>query len=343
MAIDWTCHPLGEPISWPESLKTAVRIVLSSGFPMMVHWGAELFTFYNDAYAPSLGHKHPGHLGQPAREWWSEMWDQLTPIFDQVLAGDTVYVQNARYTPDRDGVAQEAFFTHSHSLLWDEDGCIAGIFLVVTETTSEVWAKRDRDSANQQQRLLNEELAHRIKNMMSVVQAIAHQTLNKVEDREAVTSFSKRLAALASAHDVLTRDQWASALLGEIAKGAVATFGEDCFILSGPDVTIGPRATLSLSLLLHELATNAAKYGALTAPDGKVALNWAVRSDGEKDMLDLTWTERGGPPAKEPSHTGFGSRLIRMGLTGSGGVTVSYETDGLVVAASAPLYQVQEV
>ncbi|WP_460371052.1 HWE histidine kinase domain-containing protein, partial [Actinocorallia lasiicapitis] len=95
-----------------------------------------------------------------------------------------------------------------------------------------------------------------------VVQAIAHQTLDKVEDQEAVTAFGKRLSALAAANDVLTRDQWSTAKLGDVAIGALATFGEDRFLLSGPDVIIGPRATLSLSLMLHELATNAAKYGA---------------------------------------------------------------------------------
>lgn len=341
-SIDWTDHPLGDPIGWPAPLTTAVQIVLSSGFPMMVHWGPELFTFYNDAYAPSLGHKHPGHMGQPAREWWSEMWEQLIPVFDQVLAGKTVFVENGRYTPDRDGVPKEAFFTHSHSPLWDVDGRVAGIFLVVTETTSEVVAKRDRDAANEQQLLLNEELAHRIKNTLSVVQALAQQTLNKVEDQEAVSSFGKRLTALAAAHDVLTRDQWSTAGLGDVAKGALATFGDDRFLLSGPEVIIGPRATLSLSLMLHELATNAAKYGALTAPDGKVAVSWTVTGDGDKDMLRLSWKERGGPPAKEPTRKGFGSRLIRMGLTGSGGVTLSYGPEGLTVAATAPLYQVQE-
>nr|WP_260449623.1 PAS domain-containing sensor histidine kinase [Sphingomonas sp. TX0522] len=308
----------------------------------MVHWGAELFTVYNDAYARILGRKHPGMLGQPARAWWSEMWDQLTPIFDRVLAGETVFIENGRYTPDRDGVSKEAFFTHSHSPLWDVDGRVAGIFLVVTETTSEVVARRDRDAATEQQMLLNEELAHRIKNTMSVVQAIAHQTLDKVEDQEAVTAFGKRLSALAAANDVLTRDQWSTAKLGDVAIGALATFGEDRFLLSGPDVIIGPRATLSLSLMLHELATNAAKYGALTAPAGRVAVDWVVRRDGDTDILDLCWTERGGPPATQPTRKGFGSRLIRMGLTGSGGVELRYEVQGLTVTATAPLYQVQE-
>ncbi|WP_082453780.1 PAS domain-containing sensor histidine kinase [Sphingomonas sp. Leaf62] len=196
--------------------------------------------------------------------------------------------------------------------------------------------------AREQQQLLNGELAHRIKNTMSVVQAIAHQTLGKAEDQEAVAAFGKRLGALASAHEVLTRDHWATAKLGDVAHGALATFGEARFTLVGPEVTIGSRATLALTLMLHELATNAAKYGALTVPQGKVAVSWALRRDGDTDTLNLCWTEHGGPPAVEPTRKGFGSRIIRMGLSGSGGVEVRYGAEGLTVEATAPLYQVQE-
>ncbi|MBB5709896.1 hybrid sensor histidine kinase/response regulator [Sphingomonas xinjiangensis] len=141
-AVDWTSNPLGPVDSWPMSLQSAVRILLGSDFPMMIHWGPELITFYNDAYAPSLGRKHPGNMGRPAREWWSEMWDQLTPIFDKVLAGGSYYVEDARYTPDRRGAPEDAYFTHCHSPLWDDEGKVAGIFLVVTETTRRVTAER---------------------------------------------------------------------------------------------------------------------------------------------------------------------------------------------------------
>lgn len=196
--------------------------------------------------------------------------------------------------------------------------------------------------ARDQQQLLNGELAHRIKNTMSVVQAIAHQTLGKAEDQGAVTAFGQRLGALAAANDVLTRDSWSSAKLDDVARKALETFGPDRFALAGPDVMIGPRATLALTLMLHELATNAAKYGALTAADGTVAVTWEVRRDGDQEVLDLSWIERGGPPAVEPTHKGFGSRIIRMGLSGSGGVTLRYETEGLTMRATAPLYQIQE-
>ncbi|MET3828267.1 PAS domain S-box-containing protein [Sphingomonas sp. PvP055] len=146
--IDWVSNPLGPVEKWPVSLACAVRIVLGSEFPMMLHWGQELITVYNDAYAPSLGRKHPGNLGRPAREWWGEMWDQLTPIFDKVLAGGSYFVEDARYTPDRSGMPEDAYFTHCHSPLYDDEGEVAGIFLVVTETTRRVAAERMLQESN---------------------------------------------------------------------------------------------------------------------------------------------------------------------------------------------------
>lgn len=227
------------------------------------------------------------------------------------------------------------WWSNSVSPVFDGNGRIRRV-LAVSRDHTELHEARER------QELLNGELAHRIKNTMSVVQAIAHQTLSKAEDQDAVTAFGRRLGALASANDVLTRDNWSSARLGDVARKALETFGDDRFTLTGPDVTIGPRPTLALTLMLHELATNAAKYGALTAPEGQVAVTWAVRRDGDKDALDLSWVERGGPPAVEPTRKGFGSRIIRMGLTGSGGVQLRYEAEGLSVQATAPLYQIQE-
>ncbi|CAO3425170.1 PAS domain S-box protein [Azospirillum doebereinerae] len=147
-AIDWSQNPLGSVELWPQSLQTAAQIVLGSKFPMMLHWGPDLITIYNDAYAPSLGKKHPGNLGRPAKEWWSEMWDDLAPIFETVLSGEAFYVEDARYTPDRDGTQEEAFFTHCHSPLRDDEGRVAGIILVVTETTRRVVAERDLVQAN---------------------------------------------------------------------------------------------------------------------------------------------------------------------------------------------------
>jgi PAS domain S-box-containing protein len=200
---------------------------------------------------------------------------------------------------------------------------------------------RRHKAAEERLHLLNGEMSHRLKNTLTVVQAIAAQTLGGA-DPEAVGAFGRRLTALARAHDVLLQQSWAAAALREVAQGVLATFDMgDRLAIEGPDLEIGPRATLALSLLLHELATNAIKYGAWSVPGGHVLLAWSLVTEAEAGHLLLRWVERGGPPATAPVRKGFGSRIIRMGLCGSGGVELRYEQDGLTAEMTAPLDQLQ--
>ncbi|WP_312224198.1 sensor histidine kinase [Rhizobium rhizoryzae] len=196
--------------------------------------------------------------------------------------------------------------------------------------------------AEDAQKVLNEELSHRMKNTFAMVQAIATQTLRGVTERDAVEAFTQRLHALSTAHDVLLKQSWSNAKLGDVVSAVLSTFiGSKNLEVSGPLVNLGPRATLSVSLLLHELATNAMKYGSLLHPDGLVAITWRIRQvDGEDDLV-LDWKETGGPPAVDPERKGFGSKLIRMGLVGTGGVDVSYLQSGFEAEFHAPLAQVQ--
>ena len=200
-----------------------------------------------------------------------------------------------------------------------------------------------RARAEQEQHILNEELSHRMKNMLAIVQAIATQTLREVSEREAVTALTQRIGALSRAHDALLKTRWASAALKDVAKATLAAFDQaGRFQLNGPALQIGPRATLSLSLLLHELATNAIKYGALSVPEGQVAITWSIEAGVEEDILRMSWTETGGPPVQPPSGKGFGSRLISMGLIGTGGVELRYNQSGLIASMEAPLSQMQQ-
>lgn len=197
-----------------------------------------------------------------------------------------------------------------------------------------------RLKAEADQRVVNQELSHRMKNMLAMVQAIAAQTLKGVADQEAVTGFRDRLLALSQAHDVLLQTSWATAPLREVLEGVLDRSGQMRRIdVSGPAVTLGPRATLSFSLLLHELATNATKYGALSVPEGRVDVAWHV--DPATGELVFTWRESGGPPAQEPTRRGFGSRLIRAGLTGTGGVVLRYVPSGFSAEMRADLEQVR--
>ncbi|WP_185983810.1 HWE histidine kinase domain-containing protein [Aureimonas mangrovi] len=199
---------------------------------------------------------------------------------------------------------------------------------------------RDEKAAEARQHILNEELSHRMKNTLAMVQAVATQTLRGVTEKDAVEAFKKRLHAIASAHHVLLQQNWSAAQFRQVVDAVLANFEMgDRFSLSGENITLGPRATLSLSLLLHELATNALKYGALSNETGHVALAWSINTNGE---LILRWEESGGPSPQQPDRRGFGSRLISMGLTGTGGSELHYPPEGFKAIFSAPLDQVQQ-
>lgn len=204
-------------------------------------------------------------------------------------------------------------------------------------------AALDKLRAEAEQRVLNQELSHRLKNTLAMVQAIASQTLRCIAEREPVLAFEKRLHALGTAHDVLLQESWSSASMKAVVTAVLGTFGQPArFAVSGPDITLSPRATMSLSLLLHELATNAFKYGALTIEGGLVKIGWRQEGAGHDANVIFTWEETGGPPTEEPKSKGFGSRLIRMGLVGTGGVTLRYLPTGLNAEMSAPLNQLQQ-
>ncbi len=142
-SLDWSKTLLGSVSSWPQSLRTAVSILLASRFPMLIHWGPELVQFYNDGFRPILGDlKHPGALGQPAYPWWTEIWDLLTPMFERVMAGEGTWYENQVVFPNRNGYIEETYFTFSHSPIRDESGGVGGIFQAVTEITEQVLQER---------------------------------------------------------------------------------------------------------------------------------------------------------------------------------------------------------
>ncbi|MBC6981356.1 sensor histidine kinase [Caulobacter sp. 17J80-11] len=193
---------------------------------------------------------------------------------------------------------------------------------------------RSLTDATAPSRVANAELGHRMKNTLALVQAIANQTLREVEPRAPVDAFRARLTALAQAHDVLLQQDWAAASLRQVVEATLAPLdGLRQVRTDGPDLTIGSRAAVQLSLLLHELATNAAKFGALSAPDGRVRLVWSA----DAELLRLNWREAGGPPVQAPDRTGFGSRLIDLGPGGSGRVTRRYPQSGFEADIEAPL------
>ncbi len=200
----------------------------------------------------------------------------------------------------------------------------------------------ERKTLETLQQTLNEELSHRMKNTLAMVDAIAAQTLRQAADQPAVVALSRRIKAMGQAHDVLLRQSMAGAPIKATIE-AVVGMATDLrrFSISGPEIDVNSRSALSFSLLIHELATNAVKYGALSKDGGRVSVTWRVErpADAPDKGLDLVleWQEAGGPPVAAPERKGFGTRLIQSGLAGTGRSDVRYKAEGLRAEFRAPL------
>ena len=150
-AHDWQSTSLGKIKSWRPELKTLVGLMLTSRQPMFIAWGADRIWLYNDAFVPIAGRKHPGCLGHPAAQVWSEAWSELKPLFDQVFTGQPVHMDDISLQLDRNGKLEEAHFAFSYTPAELDDGSVAGLFGVCIETTAHVLA--NRMLASEQQRL----------------------------------------------------------------------------------------------------------------------------------------------------------------------------------------------
>lgn len=194
--------------------------------------------------------------------------------------------------------------------------------------------------------LLRDELQHRIKNTLSMVQAIVHQTLRgHPGTASAQETIDQRLVAMGRAHAMLSGNGWTSSGLYGIIDTALDLHDDHSgrFTVDGPDVTLPADAAMSFALMLHELATNAMKYDALSVPGGTVAISWTLaREPGQDDAtqrLNLTWRERGGPLVVAPMRRGLGSRLIECSLGSAfrGEAVISFADEGVVCAVTGLL------
>ena len=579
--VDWASGPLGPKSEWPACLHAAIGIMLPSQAQIVMFWGPEFVAFYNDAYAPTIGNKHPHAFGRPAREYWNELWDDLEPLLKRVLAkGETVAAKDRPFYIERHGYPETVYFDISYSPVEDQDGTVRGVFCIVNETTERVKADaalreseerlraifaqsaagialgdltgkllsvndhfcrivgRPRDeligirmqeitfaddlpenqrlfqhmvqtgesfeiekryvrgdgslvwvansvsairddggnmsqavaisvdigerrhaqeiekhlasmiaSSNdaimgidldmkitswnaaaeklygysqdevvgrsvlmlvpdgrqeEEPRILTEvragrfvepyetqrrrkdgrlvevllsvspirdangrvigasktahditarkdaerlksilvnELHHRVKNVLATVTAIARQTLGRDKaNHEEVEAFTSRLASLSRAQDLLVHADWQHADLKAVMQQALSPYPVDAFQIGGPSVPLPPRAVVSLSLALHELATNAAKYGALSAPGGQVSISWQFEPLAD-NRLRIVWEERGGPEVAPPRRRGFGSTLIERLLSAElkGETKFVYEKSGVICVIEAEM------
>ncbi|MBC8038878.1 MAG: PAS domain S-box protein, partial [Rhizobiales bacterium] len=221
----------------------------------------------------------------------------------------------------------------SVSPLKDAGGDVIGASKIIRDETERRRADEHRD-------ILVRELNHRVKNTMAIVNAIATQTLGTASSlAEAKKAFEQRLMALARGHDLLTEGDWSGTDLASVARATIQPFDGDAFHIEGPFVALTPATAVTLTLALHELCTNAAKYGALSVAKGHIDIIWQVTGNGEGRRLTLCWAESGGPKVTLPAHKGFGSRLIEKALAMelSGEVRIDYENSGVVCTIDVPM------
>lgn len=582
--------PLGPACGWSPALRMTVDILLAARAQIVLFWGPEYVALYNDAYAPSIGSKHPHALGRPAREHWTELWDDLEPLLRGVReTGETFHADDRPFYLERHGYGETVYFDVSYSAVPEADGSVGGVLCIVSETTERVrseaalrdsesrlrlalegaklgtwdwdlrelrgaWSPRtreifgvgpdleidvelrsatihpddrervwrelveaaqsdgelvseyrilrpngdvrwiisrgafDRDAAGtpiratgivldvtervaaeqrlretsrrlnavldnasvaiflmdadhqcvymnaaaealtgyslaetrgqhlhdvihhsrpdgspypahecpidgvnpdngraqgeevfidkagrfipvaftassirnedgqpvgtiievqditarkkaeEHQLLLINELNHRAKNLLSIIQGVSQQSFKGERGLpEMLGAFEGRLGALAAAHNLLTEGKWEAASLRDVIAQTIAAVcpGADRIALDGADMLLPPKTAVSLAMAVHELATNALKYGGLSAPEGRVDIRWTI----DDERLHLVWRESGGPAVRMPSARGFGTRMIERGLAAElqGSVTLEFAASGVVCTIDAPI------
>jgi two-component sensor histidine kinase len=221
-------------------------------------------------------------------------------------------------------------------LIQDSAGSPVGLHVVGRDIT-------ERRRFEEHQSLLVNELNHRVKNTLAIVQSLAQQSFKAmVSPEEARRAFDARLTALAAAHNLLTTQSWEKAFLQDVLLAAIsATAGEKVrqVHLQGPSVILAPQTAVSVAMAAHELCTNAIKYGALSTEAGRVTVRWSIHRQGGAPHLNFEWLEEGGPPVAMPDRRGFGSRLIERGLASElrGKVQMKFLPTGLRCTLDAPL------
>jgi PAS domain S-box-containing protein len=268
---------------------------------------------------------------------WLSLWNDETLVAAATAIADAKSGKTGRFEgarPTTRGAARWCEVTVSPIL--GPDGRPARLLVIARDLT-------EHRRAQQLQQALAQELHHRVKNILAMVMAITSQSLAHAESMTAGRlAVEQRLMALAEAHNVMREGGAAGASLRQIIEGAIAPYeGPSRFTVTGDDVLLAPPAPIALTMALHELATNAARHGALSAESGRIEIAWSV--DAPDGRFHFGWRERGGPPAKPPARRGFGMRVIEANLRDQlrGEVKMSFEPAGLVCTIDAPLLALQ--
>lgn len=326
-AFDWSTSPLGPMDVWPQSLRTALGMMLSSHFPKAIVWGPELITFHNDAFKPILGDKPPA-IGRPFSDVWEEAWPELEAMVDKAFAGEATYIENFPLMIDRHGYPEQTYFTFCYSPIRVENGDVGGMMDTVVETTETVLAR-------QRLAVTNAELAHRLRNLLTMVSAVASMSLRHAQSLdEARANIVHRIDSLSRSQMMLIADAAVDASIGELLDQAFAPHPHQRarVQVSGPEVHLKANLALALSLALNELLTNSIKHGALSNADGTVAVTWNAGA------FRFAWRESGTMHTEKPTREGFGTKVLMRFVSSAfcGEARMEFADDTFIYELTAP-------
>ncbi|VTO14223.1 HWE histidine kinase domain-containing protein [Brevundimonas vancanneytii] len=304
------------------------------GFVAVLNGPDHMIQFCNEACYRLVSHRDI--LGQPVRDALPELSDQghLDFLNDVYETGEPVYGRQRAFAlrHAQDGPLDHRYIDFAYQPIRGGDAKIVGIFVQGHDVTDVVLAA-------ERQKLMIDELNHRVKNTLATVQSIAMQTARTHQDPSSfAAAFQSRILALSHTHDLLTRSHWEGADLRAVLEHETQAHGIGRLTMNGPHVALSPARAVSLGMIFHELATNAAKYGALACGDGRVMVDWAINNQ-KSPRLHITWREAGGDPIPEPERRGFGTRLIERNVRHDlhGTVQLSYPPEGFCAEISLPL------
>ena len=324
---DWSLTPLGPIARWPGCLRTALGICLHSTTPVAVYWGSELITLYNDLCAQFIGDSHPRALGTPARLLYADIWATVGPLFITAFEqGVPMASRNQRIPIRHAGQYEEVRHDFSVNPVHDESGKVAGIMVLAFDITDHIRTARalademaELQRLQSQQRVLVSELQHRTRNLLAVVRAIAaHSFAGHVADG-ALDGFFERLSSLGRVQGLISRAEGERVKLADIVRAELEAYAHATrsrLEVHGPTVRLASHQVQVIALALHELVTNAVKYGALQAPDGRLSITWETWLCAQgRQRLALLWRESG---VQMPPHAGIrrgqGRELIENAL-----------------------------
>lgn len=325
--------------SLAESAEFRRLFTQAPGMIAILEGADHLFSFANDAYRNFTGNRSLN--GRAVRDVFPEVVDQgfvgwLDSVYQtgmpQKGEGIRVLLQDVP-----EGCKREAFIDFHYEPIRDGEGRITGVFVQGTDRT-------DQYRTLQRQRLLLDELNHRVKNTLSTVQSIARRSFRNV-DNHGLDAFESRIRALSNVHDIISDQHWEKIGLGPLLQQELTAFGASRFAMAGPDVELTPRAAIALAMAFHELASNAIKYGVFSGDDGALAVAWTILPADGEPHLSFEWKEIGNLSQPRDWSRGFGMRTLDRIVKGElgGDLDLDLEPTGFICRLGIALAEVGEV